>query len=89
MHSKLSGTLMSTVWSCFGTGNHNARASGAFLLISTTTCFIMLVERLYLSSTIEADKDGISLIAAACDKLSTGPCTVDELWPGKSYNLSS
>ena len=43
----------------------------------------------YLPSTIEADKDGIALIAAACDKLSNGPYRVDELWPGKSYNLYS
>ena len=63
------------------TGNH--------YLLSHTTNTVMLVERLYLSSTIEVDKDGVVLIARACDKLSKGPYTVDELWPGRSSDLSS
>ena len=51
----------------------------------------MLIERLSLSSLIEADSTGISLIAAACDALVKSAVTVEELWPGDSemYDLSS
>ena len=50
----------------------------------------MLVQLLRLSSLIQADKKGLALISSACEALSKGPATVDELWPGRDeHSLSS
>lgn len=49
----------------------------------------MLVELFYPSSPIEADRDGIALVAAACEMLLKGAVTVDELWPGQQYDPST
>lgn len=49
----------------------------------------MLIERLYLPLIIEVDKNGISLVAAACSELNKGPVMVDKLWPGELRDLPS
>lgn len=49
----------------------------------------MFVEKTYLSSSVEPDKDGLALIAAACNALTKGPVTVEDLWPGTQRSLSS
>lgn len=49
----------------------------------------MLIERLHFHSLIEVEKDSIALIAAACNALSKGAATIDELWPGTQRSLPS
>ena len=49
----------------------------------------MLVELLALDSLIEADHGGLSMISDACAALSKSSVTVDKVWPGKIYDLSS
>ena len=50
----------------------------------------MLVERLDLSSSIHLDDDSVSLIAEACNMLRKGgTASVDELWPGETYDFKS
>ena len=53
----------------------------------------MLLERLSLVSHIAVDMDGVSLLAETCKRLTdskgTELMTVDELWPGKIYDLHS
>ena len=49
----------------------------------------MLVELLFLNSPIEADSDGLSMISTVCDALKESIVTVDELWPGEIYSLST
>lgn len=48
----------------------------------------MLFERVSLTSTIEADKVGLSVLADACETLITrGPQSIDELWAGEIVGL--
>ena len=49
----------------------------------------MLVEVVNLKSPIVFDKDGLSLVLKACDALSSGLATAEDLWPGETYELSS
>ena len=49
----------------------------------------MLVKVTEISSSIAVDNEGISLILKACDALNKGLATIDDLWPGKTYELST
>lgn len=49
----------------------------------------MLFERISLSTTIEADKGGLSVIAEACETLTArGSVSINELWKGNLADLS-
>ena len=48
----------------------------------------MFVNFLTLSSLVEADKTGLSVLAESCGKITDGATSVGDLWPGKEESLS-
>ena len=49
----------------------------------------MLVERLYLTSPVDVDRNALALITTACGMLASKPVVLNELWPGKVYDLQT
>ena len=66
-----------------------ARAASFLSFEPRPSDIIMLVEKIYLSSTIDAERDGLALVVAACEMLGKEPTTVDELWPGEMHDCPS
>ena len=49
----------------------------------------MLAQVTKLSTSITIDKAELALITTACEMLSKGSVTVDDLWPGRLHEQSS